>query len=419
MNDIFDNYDNINKENVLSEENVISEGQVITEEKSDTLKKERSPIDLWIEKYPRVRKNEVEFLKSFCSENQISISGNGKLLKPFKIETSLICWTFLMEFDKNFPNFSEKGDFPIRVYLVQPNFEELKNNYCFTNDTYLKKSSDGLEYINFESVSNLKKEIGDYISGYETEPFSKKLLEETNSWLKKVELTLKVHVKTSEPRARNPLTNFKSRKEPESFSDYTVRRSKYTEGRRTANGIVNDKCKKIVLSDRAYSQICSETYSRLRTETGGLLLGHYDKGVWYVIEASDPGLNATFTVAYHEGDDKYENHVCGVLSKIYKYPLVFLGMWHRHPGSLDSFSGTDDQTNYKYAESAGNGCISALVNIDPDLRITFYYVEQGRYEGCVYYTKVDVEIGDDKFENREILKLASKRDLLMRTKEWS
>lgn len=144
----------------------------------------------------------------------------------------------------------------------------------------------------------------------------------------------------------------------------------------------NPRCKKVVLSNRAYSQIYSETYSKIRTETGGLLLGHFENGVWYVVEASDPGINATFTTSYHEGDDVYENHICGVISRMYKHPLVFLGMWHRHPGSLDVFSGTDDQTNYKYAESAGNGCISALViyrdsctlvgtNIDGDFTLTY------------------------------------------------
>jgi hypothetical protein len=144
-----------------------------------------------------------------------------------------------------------------------------------------------------------------------------------------------------------------------------------------------------------------------------LLLGHFDDGVWYVIEASDPGINAKFYEAYHEGDDVYQNHVCGVISRTYKHPLVFLGMWHRHPGSLDSFSGTDDGTNYKYAESAGNGCISAIINYDPEFRITFYYAEQGDFQR-IYYTKVDVEVGDDKIPNQEILKVAAIEDVMRR-----
>jgi hypothetical protein len=191
-------------------------------------------------------------------------------------------------------------------------------------------------------------------------------------------------------------------------------RPKYVDARGKTGGRANPKCKKIVLSDRAYAQILSETYSRIKTETGGLLLGHYENGVWYVAEATDPGINAKFTVAYHEGDEVYENHVAGVISRLYKHPLVFLGMWHRHPGSMDVFSGTDDGTNYKYAASAGNGCISALVNVDPDFRMTFYYAERDERTRSVYYAKVDVEVGDSRFENREILRYAAEEELIGR-----
>ena len=166
----------------------------------------------------------------------------------------------------------------------------------------------------------------------------------------------------------------------------------------------------MVLSDRAYIQIYNESRARIRTETGGLLLGHYENGVWYVVEASDPGINAKFFSAYHEGDDVYENHVCGVISRTYKHPLVFLGMWHRHPGSLDTFSSTDDVTNGKDAVSAGNGCVSAIVNYDPDFRLTFYYVERGR-QGEVYYTRIDTQVGDGYIANKEMMKLATIADV--------
>ena len=198
------------------------------------------------------------------------------------------------------------------------------------------------------------------------------------------------------------------------YFDRSEYSNKYVDGRRSVTGRVNPYCKKIVLSDRAYIQIFNESQSRIQTETGGLLLGHFDDGVWYVVEASDPGINAKFFNAYHEGDDVYENHVCCVISRTYKHPLVFLGMWHRHPGSYDSFSGTDDGTNYKYAGSAGNGCISAIINYDPDFRITFYYVQQGENHR-VYYTKVDVEVGDDKIPNKEMLKIASIEDVMRRS----
>ena len=53
---------------------------------------------------------------------------------------------------------------------------------------------------------------------------------------------------------------------------------------------------------------------------------------------------------------------------------------------------------------------SAIVNYDPDFRLTFYYVEQGRH-GDVYYTRVDVEVGDDKIKNKEMMRIATAADV--------
>ena len=161
------------------------------------------------------------------------------------------------------------------------------------------------------------------------------------------------------------------------------------------------------------TQIFCETQARINTETGGLLLGHYENGIWYVAEACDPGWNAIFQMSYHEADENYENHVCSVISRIYKHPLIFLGMWHRHPGSMDTFSSIDDITNTKYAEVCGNGCISALVNYDPDFRMTFYYVDI-KSKPRLEYTNVRFEVGDDRFSNPRVLQIASIEDVINR-----
>lgn len=369
------------------------------------------PIDLWIAKSPAARKSEVEYLQSFSPEFPLSISETGNLQKPFKVGP----WTFLMELDKSFPKPTENNQIPIRVYLVMPNAEEIMHKFRINSVPNVKKDSNGSEYLVF---ADMKQEMMDYISGrYSDELLVEKMVKHTNDWVSLLAQAIKKRYKPAKKQTSflSFILGYGTRSEiPQEILAYG--RSKYLDGRSEVTGDINPKCKKVVLSNRAYSQIYSETYSKIRTETGGLLLGHFEKGIWYVVEASDPGINATFTTSYHEGDDVYENHICGVISRMYKHPLVFLGMWHRHPGSLDVFSGTDDQTNYKYAESAGNGCISALVNIDPNLRITFYYAEQGRYQGDVFYTKVDVEVGDDKFENSEILKLASSDDILRRVR---
>lgn len=48
------------------------------------------------------------------------------------------------------------------------------------------------------------------------------------------------------------------------------------------------KCRRIVISDRAYTSIIAEALSRDPDETGGILLGIIDKDTWYVVEATDP-----------------------------------------------------------------------------------------------------------------------------------
>jgi len=188
--------------------------------------------------------------------------------------------------------------------------------------------------------------------------------------------------------------------------------SKYMDGRASLGHQQNPKCEKIVMSDRAFAQVYSETKEKGSKETGGLLLGHRIDGVWYIVESSDPGYNGVFRHSYHESDAEYANHACTIISRIYKHKLSFLGMWHRHPGSMDSFSGTDDATNMEYAQyprNTGNGCISLLVNKDPGFRLTAYYVDVPKVG--IAYTKTDIEIGDKHIARLEVKEIASQYDI--------
>jgi hypothetical protein len=189
-----------------------------------------------------------------------------------------------------------------------------------------------------------------------------------------------------------------------------TRTMRYADGRASKGHVPNPKCLNIYMSDRALAQIYSETQDKGKKETGGLLLGHFLENNWYIVESGDPGYNGIFSHAYHESDEKYVNHVCKILSRIYKHPLHFLGMWHRHPGSMDTFSGTDDGTNKKYAKSAGNGCISLLVNKDPDFRFTAYYVDDS-CENSLAYTKTDIIFGDKHVSCRNINEIATQGDI--------
>lgn len=150
---------------------------------------------------------------------------------------------------------------------------------------------------------------------------------------------------------------------------------------------------KVVFSERAFTALLSETYEKIKTETGGILLGYYDSGVWYVVEAIDPGPDSVFEVAYFEYDRAYVTHLINKVARLYKRDLSLVGLWHRHPGSFDVFSGTDDKTNLEFASRSPVGAISALVNIDPKFRLTVYHVSAHPQK----YARVQYEVGDSLF----------------------
>ena len=146
----------------------------------------------------------------------------------------------------------------------------------------------------------------------------------------------------------------------------------------------------IIFSNRAYMSVISETTEKIKTETGGVFLGCYENGTWYVIEAIDPGPKSIFQVAYFEYDQKYTEHLINKIARMYHAKLTLIGLWHRHPGSFDEFSSTDNGTNSDYAKLSSNGAISVLVNIDPKFRMTPYHVAWP-----LKYTKITYQVGDD------------------------
>lgn len=152
---------------------------------------------------------------------------------------------------------------------------------------------------------------------------------------------------------------------------------------------------KVVFSDRAYAAILAETAEKIRTETGGLFLGSVENGTWYVVEAIDPGPKSVFEVAYFEYDRQYTQHLINKIANLYEEKLSLIGLWHRHPGSFDVFSGTDDGTNAKYAVMRKEGAISALVNIDPKFRLTVCHVGQP----C-QYERIGYEVGSNLIPDR-------------------
>ena len=138
--------------------------------------------------------------------------------------------------------------------------------------------------------------------------------------------------------------------------------------------------KKVIISQKAYLSILAEVYERVETETGGILLGHREGDTWYVLESVEPGMKSIFTPTYFEYDDEYVNYRANKIRRLYKCSIELLGLWHRHPSLMKTFSSTDDETNKTYSDQL-NGAISGIVTLGNGFEITMYYVPSNiRYE---------------------------------------
>lgn len=155
---------------------------------------------------------------------------------------------------------------------------------------------------------------------------------------------------------------------------------------------MNKYCRTIIFSNKAYNAIIDETFRKNPIETGGILLGHIlDNGMWIVMDVIPPGVDSIHQQAYFEYNERFVNYLAESVANKYENKLDLLGLWHRHPGSMDVFSSTDDETNLKYAiQLAPYGAISGLVNVDPNFRLMMRHVSNP-----LHYDIVDVEVGDD------------------------
>jgi len=146
----------------------------------------------------------------------------------------------------------------------------------------------------------------------------------------------------------------------------------------------------IVFTKRAFNAIVTETLDKDPLETGGIFIGYIlNNGIWVVVEAIPPGIKSIYQRSYFEYDTKFVNYLSNVIANQYKGNLHVLGLWHRHPGSMDVFSTTDNGTNIKFAKANQHGAISGLINCDPKMRLTMYHVDHQ----C-RYTKIEWSVDD-------------------------
>lgn len=149
-------------------------------------------------------------------------------------------------------------------------------------------------------------------------------------------------------------------------------------GFRYRNGQPID-CKDIFVSEGAMAAILSEVlrYGNKEIETGVLLLGFRNGNQLTITDTIDPGygLDGHSRVAF-EYDPEYATHRLRILNREYEVPRSYLGVLHRHPGSFDRFSDIDFKSFFadlRY-NAKKRGLLYPLVNIDPDFRVTWYYI---------------------------------------------
>ena len=155
----------------------------------------------------------------------------------------------------------------------------------------------------------------------------------------------------------------------------------------------------VVFHPDAFLTILTETFHKHPAETGGILLGSTEGPKWYVIEVIEPGPGSIFRTQYFEYDHAFVNYLGRARARRYKIPLKVLGLWHRHPGSFDRFSLTDDETNLKFAELSDIGMLSGLVNLDPDFRFTLYYFDER-----LIYTKTGYKVSLEEIPEKYLQK---------------
>lgn len=169
----------------------------------------------------------------------------------------------------------------------------------------------------------------------------------------------------------------------------------------------NPRCIHCFINERAYASVITEVMTNGQNETGGVFLGYIVNRAWYIVESVDPGMDTVNQVAFFQWDTEYVNHQAERLSKIYNKPLTVLGFWHRHPGSMDYFSGQDETTIRSNLKELRAGLLSMLVNIDPKLRMTFYYC----YDNDIMPIRYDV---GNKYFPAELMKYADAEELSRR-----
>jgi integrative and conjugative element protein (TIGR02256 family) len=296
-----------------------------------------------------------------------------------------IIWNLMAVYNDDHPD-NSSGD-SIKIYVIYPDLNDMKESLAPAILPHVLRDNDDKLFLSLSGKNSLL--IQNRV------PSAATFLKEASKWTFAVTHWLHGDIEDNDMYYKNIDTicdNYK--KESGSKSLYTNISSSTIPTR-------------VIFSNRAFTAILAETMENISTETGGVFLGVRREDIWYVVESIDPGPKSIFQVAYFEYDGDYVRHLANKTNHLYGDRLDVLGLWHRHPGSMDTFSSTDHGTMKKYAEQNNGVTISALVNLDPNFRLTMYAITLAGVLSCV---KIQYEIDDCKIP-KEVSKVLIYKDL--------
>jgi len=149
-----------------------------------------------------------------------------------------------------------------------------------------------------------------------------------------------------------------------------------------------------------YGDIRKITLKSGKNETGGLLLGEKklcgDSYLILIKKATGPGANAEFSPSHFSPDIDY--YKSKMRFQLYRNGLVYVGEWHKHPGSFDQPSFTDLNTMKEITSNENTKDVVTIITTvsssnfektpEAFVKTDFFYYQRGMDD----FEKVNPEI---------------------------
>ena len=134
----------------------------------------------------------------------------------------------------------------------------------------------------------------------------------------------------------------------------------------------------VVIGKSAYNSLLDECrkYMKDELETGGVFLGYYVEGKYYITHCIDSGKFAKRSENSFTYDVEYIVKQANEIIKKSKRFIRLLGLWHSHWSAPAIFSKPDKIMNQKYVNVLSANIISAIVTYEDSFVINMFEVDK-------------------------------------------